>query len=113
MADGAAFCSNCGQAFAVATTPVYSPAMAASVAVPVRGSAAAIPYYDGYGGTMRQFRPLDGKELRKNHHQYCASLYWIHHVGFHREKAGAARHAGGMFGAAAKRLKQTSESGGL
>ena len=53
MADGAAFCSNCGQAFAVATTPVYSPAMAASVAVPVRGSAAAIPDYAGYAAASR------------------------------------------------------------
>src|SRR2546430_6780050 len=68
---------------------------------------------NGYGGTTRQFRPLDGKALRKNHHQYGASLYWIHHGGFHREKTGAARHAGGVFGAAAKTVKKNSENGGL
>src|SRR5437660_11388678 len=67
---------------------------------------------NGYGGTTRQFRPLDGKALRKNHHQYGASLYWIHHVGFHREKAGAARHAGGRFVAAAQRVKLAYGSGG-
>src|SRR2546430_8395263 len=67
---------------------------------------------NGYGGTTRQFRPLDGKALRKNHHQYGASLYWIHHGGVHREKAGAGRHARGRFCAAGERVKTTSENGG-
>ena len=49
MGDGAAFCSNCGQAFAV----VHAPAMAASVAVPVGGSAAAIPDYAGHAAASR------------------------------------------------------------
>jgi uncharacterized RDD family membrane protein YckC len=52
MADGAAFCSNCGQAFGVAITP-HSPAMASSVALPVGGSAAAIPDYAGFAAASR------------------------------------------------------------
>ena len=54
MVDGAAFCSNCGQSFAVASVPPHSPALAASVAAPVGGSvAAAIPAYAGYAATSR------------------------------------------------------------
>ena len=53
MADGAAFCSNCGQAFAVASMSPRSPALAASVAAPMGGSAAAIPAYAGYAAASR------------------------------------------------------------
>src|SRR2546430_16040823 len=67
---------------------------------------------NGYGGTTRQFRPLDGKALRKNHHQYGASLYWIHHGGVDRDKTGAARHAGGGLGGAGGRGGQKSDRRG-
>jgi len=53
MMNGAAFCSNCGQAFAVTTVPPHSPALAASVAAPVGGSAVAIPAYAGYAAASR------------------------------------------------------------
>ena len=54
MAHGAAFCSNCGQSFAVASVPPHSPALAASVAAPVGGSvAAAIPAHAGYAAASR------------------------------------------------------------
>ncbi len=45
MADGAAFCSNCGQAFAVATLPPHSPVLAASLAGPTASGAVAISPY--------------------------------------------------------------------
>jgi uncharacterized RDD family membrane protein YckC len=45
MADGAAFCSSCGQAFSVAATAPRAPMMNASVAVPMVGGVAAIPAY--------------------------------------------------------------------
>src|SRR5712691_6693839 len=45
MADGAAFCSNCGQAFSVAAAAPRAPMMGASVAVPMVGGVAAIPAY--------------------------------------------------------------------
>ena len=48
MADGAAFCSNCGQSFAVAAVPLRAPIASASVAVPVEGGVAAIPAYAEY-----------------------------------------------------------------
>jgi uncharacterized RDD family membrane protein YckC len=48
MADGAAFCSNCGQSFAVAAVPSRAPIASASVAVPVGGGVAAIPAYAEY-----------------------------------------------------------------
>ena len=53
VADGAAFCSNCGQAFAVVTAPARSPVLATSVAAPVGGSAAALPAYAGYAALPR------------------------------------------------------------
>jgi uncharacterized RDD family membrane protein YckC len=46
MADAAAFCSSCGQAFPVATATT-SPMMTTSVAVPM-GGGSAIPAYAGY-----------------------------------------------------------------
>ncbi|HYT24556.1 MAG TPA: RDD family protein [Candidatus Polarisedimenticolia bacterium] len=51
--DGGAFCSNCGQAFAVATMPSHSPALATSFAAPVGGSEAPIPAYAGYAAQAR------------------------------------------------------------
>ena len=45
MADGAAFCSSCGQVFSVAATAPRAPMMSASVAVPMVGGVAAIPAY--------------------------------------------------------------------
>jgi uncharacterized RDD family membrane protein YckC len=45
MADGAAFCSSCGQAFSVAAATPRVPMMSASVAVPMVGGVAAIPAY--------------------------------------------------------------------
>jgi uncharacterized RDD family membrane protein YckC len=44
MADGAAFCSLCGQAFSVAAAP-RAAMMSASVAAPIAGAGAAIPAY--------------------------------------------------------------------
>jgi uncharacterized RDD family membrane protein YckC len=48
MADGAAFCSNCGQAFTLAAAPLRAPIMSASIAGPMGGGAAAIPVYAEY-----------------------------------------------------------------
>jgi uncharacterized RDD family membrane protein YckC len=48
LADGAAFCSNCGQGLAVAAGPPRVPMMSASVAPPIGGGAASIPAYAGY-----------------------------------------------------------------
>lgn len=45
MADGAAFCSNCGQAFSVAAVAPRPPMLSPSVAVPMAGGVAAIPAY--------------------------------------------------------------------
>jgi uncharacterized RDD family membrane protein YckC len=45
MADGAAFCSSCGQAFSVPAATPGAPMMSASVAVPMVGGVAAIPAY--------------------------------------------------------------------
>jgi uncharacterized RDD family membrane protein YckC len=44
MADGAAFCSSCGQAFSAAIAP-RPPIMSAAVAAPVAGGLTAIPLY--------------------------------------------------------------------
>src|SRR2546421_8926130 len=49
MADGAAFCSNCGQAFAVAAAVARAPMMSS----PVAGGVAAVPAYAGYAGVSR------------------------------------------------------------
>jgi hypothetical protein len=53
MADGAAFCSNCGQAFAVATVTPRTPSLAASFAAPAGGGVAPIPDYPGYAVLSR------------------------------------------------------------
>ena len=53
MADGAAFCSNCGQAFAVAATMARAPMMSSSVAAPIAGGVAAVPAYAGYAAVPR------------------------------------------------------------
>jgi uncharacterized RDD family membrane protein YckC len=53
MADGAAFCSNCGQGFAVAATPLRAAAMSASVAAPMQGGATAFPAYAGNAAVVR------------------------------------------------------------
>jgi uncharacterized RDD family membrane protein YckC len=44
MADGSAFCPNCGQAFAVAAAP-RAPMIGAPLAAPVAGGVAAVPVY--------------------------------------------------------------------
>jgi uncharacterized RDD family membrane protein YckC len=48
MADGAAFCSNCGQAFAVAAAVARAPMMSSPVAAPIAGGVAAVPANAGY-----------------------------------------------------------------
>jgi uncharacterized RDD family membrane protein YckC len=53
MADGAAFCTNCGQAFAVAAAVVRAPMMSSSVAAPIAGGMAAVPAYAGYAAVPR------------------------------------------------------------
>jgi uncharacterized RDD family membrane protein YckC len=53
MADGAAFCPNCGQAFAVATLPPRAPMMSASASPPLGDEGAAIPGYAGYAAVPR------------------------------------------------------------
>jgi uncharacterized RDD family membrane protein YckC len=53
MADGAAFCSNCGQGFAVAAAPLRAAVMSASVAVPTGGAATALPAYPGNAAVAR------------------------------------------------------------
>jgi len=53
MADGAAFCSNCGQEFAVAAAVPLAPMMSASIADPIGGGAAAVPAYAGYAAVPR------------------------------------------------------------
>lgn len=45
IADGAAFCSNCGQAFSVAAVVPRPPVMSAVVAAPVAGGLTATPLY--------------------------------------------------------------------
>jgi uncharacterized RDD family membrane protein YckC len=53
MADGAAFCSNCGQGFAVAAAPLRAAVMSPSVAVPTGGAATALPSYPGNAAVAR------------------------------------------------------------
>src|SRR5258708_15187841 len=53
MADGAAFCSNCGQEFAVSAAPPSVSMMGASAATPLGGGGAAIPAYAGYAAVPR------------------------------------------------------------
>ena len=53
MADGAAFCSNCGQGFSVAATPLRAVAMSASAAAPMGGGATAFPVYAGNAAVAR------------------------------------------------------------
>jgi len=53
MADGAAFCSNCGQAFAAAAAPPSVSMMGASAATTLGGGGAAIPAYAGYAAVPR------------------------------------------------------------
>jgi uncharacterized RDD family membrane protein YckC len=53
MADGAAFCSNCGQAFAVAAAVARAPMMSSSVAAPLVGGMTAVPAYAGYAAVPR------------------------------------------------------------
>ena len=52
MADGAAFCSNCGQGFPVAVA-ARAPILSASIAAPMEGGAAAISAYAGYAALPR------------------------------------------------------------
>jgi uncharacterized RDD family membrane protein YckC len=47
MADGAAPCSNCGQAFAVAIAAPRAPMIGGTVAAPMGGGATAVPAYAG------------------------------------------------------------------
>jgi uncharacterized RDD family membrane protein YckC len=53
MADGAAFCSNCGQAFAVAAAVARAPMMSSPVAAPIAGGVAAVPANAGYAAVPR------------------------------------------------------------
>jgi uncharacterized RDD family membrane protein YckC len=53
MGDGAAFCTSCGQAFAVAAAPLRAPMVSASVAAPMAGGAAAVSAYAGYAAASR------------------------------------------------------------
>ena len=53
MADGAAFCPNCGQAFAVAAAPPSFSMMGVSAATPLGAGGAAIPPYAGYAAVPR------------------------------------------------------------
>jgi uncharacterized RDD family membrane protein YckC len=53
MADGAAFCSNCGQSFAVSAAVARAPMMSSSVAAPMAGRVAAVPAYAGYAAVPR------------------------------------------------------------
>lgn len=53
MADGAVFCSNCGQAFALAAAVARAPMMSSSVAAPIAGGVAAVPAYAGYAAVPR------------------------------------------------------------
>ena len=53
MADGAAFCSNCGQRFAAAAAPLRAAMMSASVPAPMGGGATAIPAFAGTAAVAR------------------------------------------------------------
>jgi len=52
MADGAAFCSSCGQAFALVAAPPRAPMVSASLPTPM-GVAASVPAYAGYAAVPR------------------------------------------------------------
>jgi len=53
MSDDAAFCSNCGQAFAVAAAVARAPMMSSPVAAPTAGGVATVPAYAGYAAISR------------------------------------------------------------
>src|SRR5260370_37054884 len=53
MTADALYCSNCGQAFSVATAPSGATMVSASVAAPVSGGEAAIPAYAEYAAVPR------------------------------------------------------------
>ena len=53
MAEGAAFCANCGQSFTVAAAPLRSPMVSATAVVPVGSGVATIPAYAGYAVVPR------------------------------------------------------------
>jgi uncharacterized RDD family membrane protein YckC len=53
MADGAVFCSNCGQAFAVAAAVARAPMMSSPLAAPIAGGVATVPAYTGYAAVPR------------------------------------------------------------
>src|SRR5260370_21745284 len=63
---------------------------------------------DGYVRTPRQLWPRHGKALRQDRHQSRVLRHRARILDgcFHREKAGAARHACRLPGAAAKQLKE-------
>src|SRR5947209_5857199 len=66
MADGAAFCANCGQVFAVAAAAPRTPMITPSAGAPVEGGAEAIPTHAAcravrrveYGGFWLRFLAL-------------------------------------------------------
>jgi uncharacterized RDD family membrane protein YckC len=51
-ADGAVFCSNCGQAFAVAAAVARAPMMSSPLAAPIAGGVATVPAYTGYAAVL-------------------------------------------------------------
>src|SRR5229473_811745 len=53
MADGAAFCPNCGQAFAAAAAAPRTPMAGAAISAPMGGGGAAISTYAGYAAVPR------------------------------------------------------------
>jgi uncharacterized RDD family membrane protein YckC len=53
MADGAAFCPNCGQAFAIAAGPPRATMMGTPATAPMSGGVAAVPVYAGYAAVPR------------------------------------------------------------
>jgi uncharacterized RDD family membrane protein YckC len=55
MADGAAFCSNCGQAFTVALAPARVPMATVSRAASIGGRATAIPAYAEYAAPRVEY----------------------------------------------------------
>lgn len=48
MAEGAAFCSNCGQSFSITVASPRAPLMNPAVVAPVGGGVAAVAAYPGY-----------------------------------------------------------------
>jgi uncharacterized RDD family membrane protein YckC len=53
MAEGTAFCSNCGQTFPVAAAPPRAPMMSAPIAAPAGSSAVAVPLHAGCAAVPR------------------------------------------------------------